>query len=54
MDGIEETGILMSVSDSHVLDKMGLKSREEAEKKYTDALQYAVDHGSRQVPILKI
>jgi len=47
MDGIEETGILMSVSDSHVIDKMGLKSREEAEKKYTDALQYAVDHGLR-------
>src|SRR3972149_7253079 len=47
MDGIKETGILMSVSDSHVIDKMGLKSREEAEKKYTDALQYAVDHGLR-------
>jgi isopropylmalate/homocitrate/citramalate synthase len=45
MDGIKETGILMSVSDSHILDKMKLKSREEAEKKYTDALQYAVDHG---------
>lgn len=45
MDGIKETGILMSVSDSHVIDKMGLKSREEAEKKYTDSLQYAVDHG---------
>lgn len=47
MDGIKETGILMSVSDSHIIDKMGLKSREEAEKKYTDALQYAVDHGLR-------
>jgi isopropylmalate/homocitrate/citramalate synthase len=45
MDGIKETGILMSVSDSHIIDKMGLASREEAEKKYTDALQYAVDHG---------
>ena len=45
MDGIKETGILMSVSDSHILDKMELKNREEAEKKYTDALQYAVDHG---------
>jgi isopropylmalate/homocitrate/citramalate synthase len=45
MDGIKETGILMSVSDSHILDKMRLKSREEAEKKYIDALQYAVDHG---------
>jgi isopropylmalate/homocitrate/citramalate synthase len=47
MDDIRETGILMSVSDSHVIDKMGLNSREEAEKKYTDALQYAVDHGLR-------
>ncbi|MBU4221087.1 MAG: isopropylmalate synthase [Euryarchaeota archaeon] len=47
MDGIKETGILMSVSDSHMIDKMGLASREEAEKKYTDALQYAVDHGLR-------
>jgi len=47
MDGIEETGILMSVSDSHVIDKMGLPSREAAEEKYLDALQYAVDHGLR-------
>jgi isopropylmalate/homocitrate/citramalate synthase len=47
MDGIEETGILMSVSDSHILDKMGLPSREAAEEKYLDALQYAVDHGLR-------
>lgn len=47
MDGIRETGILMSVSDSHILDKMGLSGREEAEKKYIDALQYAVDHGLR-------
>ncbi len=47
MDGIEETGILMSVSDSHVIDKMGLPSREAAEEKYVDALQYAVDHGLR-------
>lgn len=47
MDGIEETGILMSVSDSHVIDKMGLPSREVAEEKYLDALQYAVDHGLR-------
>ncbi len=45
VDGIEETGILMSVSDSHVFDKMGLASREAAEEKYTNALQYAVDHG---------
>ncbi len=47
MDGIKETGILMSVSDSHIMDKMGLSSREEAENKYIDALQYAVDHGLR-------
>jgi len=47
MDGIKETGILMSVSDSHIFDKMGLKSREEAWTKYTEALQYAVDHGLR-------
>ncbi len=45
MDGIKETGILMSVSDSHIFDKMQLKSREDAEKKYLDALDYAVDHG---------
>ncbi|BAI60518.1 putative pyruvate carboxyltransferase [Methanocella paludicola SANAE] len=43
--GIRETGILMSISDSHIYDKMGLKSYEEAEKKYLNALQYAVDHG---------
>lgn len=47
MDGIKETGILMSVSDSHIIDKMGLASREEAWQKYTEALQYAVDHGLR-------
>ena len=47
MDGIEETGILMSVSDVHIFDKMGLKSRGEAEEKYLSALQYAIDHGLR-------
>ena len=47
IDGIEETGILMSVSDSHIIDKMGLPDREAAEEKYLDALQYAVDHGLR-------
>lgn len=47
VDGIRETGILMSVSDSHIFDKMGLKSYEEAEKKYLTTLQYAVDHGLR-------
>jgi len=45
MDGIRETGILMSVSDTHIFDKLGLKSREDAEKKYLDALQYSIDHG---------
>ncbi len=45
VDGIKETGILMSISDAHIFDKMGLKSREEAETKYLKALQYAVDHG---------
>ncbi len=47
VDGIRETGILMSISDAHIFDKMGLKSHEEAEKKYLAALQYAVDHGLR-------
>lgn len=45
VDGIEETGILMSVSDPHIFDKMGLPTREAAEEKYLNALQYAVDHG---------
>ncbi|NYT18727.1 MAG: isopropylmalate synthase [Methanosarcinales archaeon] len=47
IEEIEETGILMSVSDAHILDKMGLPSREAAEEKYLTALQYAVDHGLR-------
>ncbi|WP_440953612.1 homocitrate synthase/isopropylmalate synthase family protein [Methanococcoides sp. FTZ1] len=47
IEDIKETGILMSVSDAHVLDKMGLPSREAAEEKYLNALQYAVDHGLR-------
>jgi len=45
MDGIKETGILMSVSDSHIFDKIGFKKREDAEEQYLDAMQYAVDHG---------
>jgi len=45
MDGIRETGILMSISDTHIRTKMGLKSREEAEEKYLAALDYALDHG---------
>ena len=46
-DGISETGILMSISDAHILTKMGLKNRDEAEKKYLGALDYALDHGLR-------
>jgi len=45
IDDIEEVGILMSVSDSHIFDKMGLKSHDDAMKKYTNTLEYAVDHG---------
>jgi isopropylmalate/homocitrate/citramalate synthase len=45
MDGIKETGILMSISDIHIHTKMGLKSRDEAEEKYLQALDYALDHG---------
>ena len=47
IDAIKETGILMSVSDSHMFDKMGLKDKEEAEDKYLTALDYALDHGLR-------
>ncbi|RLG25875.1 isopropylmalate synthase [Methanosarcinales archaeon] len=47
MDGLGETGILMSVSDPHITDKMGLSGRDEARDKYLGALQYAVDHGLR-------
>jgi len=47
VDCIKETGILMSVSDSHIFDKMQLNSREEASERYLNALQYAVDHGLR-------
>ncbi|MHC1635390.1 MAG: homocitrate synthase/isopropylmalate synthase family protein [Candidatus Methanospirareceae archaeon] len=47
MDDIKETGILMSVSDTHIFDKMGLKSREEAVQKYLEAFDYALDHGLR-------
>lgn len=44
-DGIEETGILMSISDVQIRTKLGLKTRKEAEEKFLSALQYAVDHG---------
>ncbi len=45
IDGINETGILMSVSDTHIFDKLRLKSREEAKAKYLDVLDYALEHG---------
>ncbi|OYT27721.1 MAG: isopropylmalate synthase [Candidatus Altiarchaeales archaeon ex4484_96] len=45
MDGIKETGILMSISDTHIYDKLGLKSRDKATEKYLNALEYAKDHG---------
>ncbi len=47
IDEIKETGILMSISDVHIRTKMGLKSRAEAEKKYLQVLEYALDHGLR-------
>ena len=47
MDRIGELGILMSISDAHITTKMGLKSRSEAEDKFLQALDYALDHGLR-------
>ena len=47
VDGINEVGILMSVSDTHIFDKLGFVDREQANDKYVEALQYAVDHGLR-------
>ena len=46
-DGIKETGILMSVSDAHIFDKLGLRSRAEAREKYLEAFEYARAHGLR-------
>jgi isopropylmalate/homocitrate/citramalate synthase len=46
-DGIEETGILMSISDPHIFDKMEFKSKNEAKDNYLTALDYALDHGLR-------
>jgi len=46
-DGIKETGILMSVSDAHIFDKLGLRSRAEACEKYLEAFEYARAHGLR-------
>ena len=45
IDEIKETGILMSVSDVHIFDKIGFESKEEAESKYLEAFDYAIDHG---------
>ena len=47
VNGTSNTGMLMSVPDSHIFDKMQLNSREEASKRYPDARKYAVDHGMR-------
>ncbi|MEA1924894.1 MAG: isopropylmalate synthase [Candidatus Altiarchaeota archaeon] len=47
MDGIKETGILMSISETHIFDKLELEKREEATEKYLNALEYATDHGLR-------
>ena len=44
---LAETGILMSVSDTHLFDKIGFKRREEAAERYLDALDYALAHGLR-------
>lgn len=46
-DRIKETGILMSVSDSHIFDKIEFKSREDAMDRYLKAVDYAIDHGLR-------
>jgi citrate (Re)-synthase len=47
MEGVNEVGILMSISDTHIFDKLGFVDREQARDKYTEALQYAVDHGMK-------
>ncbi|MBS1263342.1 MAG: 2-isopropylmalate synthase [Methanonatronarchaeales archaeon] len=44
---IEETGLLMSVSDTHLFDKLGFEDYGEARETYLDGLQYCVDHGLR-------
>ena len=46
-EGIKETGILMSISESHIFDKLQFKSRDEAMEKYLNAMDYALDHGLR-------
>jgi len=47
MDGIRETGILMSISDAHIFDKLGFKKREEASERYLEVVDYALEHGLR-------
>jgi len=44
-DEIQETGMLMSVSDVHLFDKIRFKSREDAMNSYLEAFEYAADHG---------
>lgn len=46
-DGIKETGILMSVSDIHIFDKLEFKDRETAAEKYLSVMDYALAHGLR-------
>jgi len=46
-DEIRETGLLMSVSDAHLFDKLDFEDYGEAREQYMDGLQYAVDHGLR-------
>lgn len=45
VEGIRETGILMSVSDLHIFKKIGFASRRDAERSYLDALSYALEKG---------
>jgi isopropylmalate/homocitrate/citramalate synthase len=42
---IKETGMLMSVSDIHIFDKLEMKKREDAMDKYLGAMDYALAHG---------
>lgn len=45
LEGIDETGILMSVSDLHIFKKLRFGSRTEAHKAYVSALSYALEKG---------
>ncbi|OKY78598.1 MAG: Isopropylmalate/homocitrate/citramalate synthase LeuA family [Candidatus Methanohalarchaeum thermophilum] len=42
---INETGVLVSVSDTHLFDKIGFEDYEEARQHYLDVIQEVVDHG---------